>query len=364
MLAEQFAHGYAVLIGVDENSVQAWSLPDVAKDIAALAGVLAHPERCAYPQDNIKTLGGVAATRQGILESLDWLRERIESDVSGNATAVLYYSGHGWRDTTVEPPEYYLIPYDVREDRIRSRALRATDFAEAVNELKPRRLLVILDCCHAGGMGIKGALALPTGYAATALPSALLMGKSLEGGGVKGLEALGQGAGRAVLSSSRGDQPSHIRPDRQMSVFTYHLIEALTGYAQPQEGATEVLVSDVMGHVWRHVPQSARADCAAEQEPEYQVSGNFPVALLLGGKGLGKGQVAPDPLTPPSGPEPSHVTYHVNTGGGDFVGRDQIIQGDSVGGDKVGGDKIQIGAITGGTTVTIGRGSRSTTSPA
>jgi hypothetical protein len=47
------------------------------------------------------------------------------------------------------------------------------------------------------------------------------------------------------------------------------------------------------------VPQSAKTDWDREQTPDYQVSGNFPVALLLGGKGLSKGQPAPDPLKLP-----------------------------------------------------------------
>ncbi len=54
-----------------------------------------------------------------------------------------------------------------------------------------------------------------------------------------------------------------------------------------------MLVSDVMGHVWRRVPESARQDWAKDQQPDYQVSGNFPVALLLGGKGLSKGSWRP-----------------------------------------------------------------------
>ncbi len=82
-----------------------------------------------------------------------------------------------------------------------------------------------------------------------------------------------------------------------MSIFTYHLIEALTGHAQPQEGVNEVLVSDVMSYVWHKVPRSANADWNKKQEPDYQVSGNFPVALLLGGKPWSSGQVAPDPLS-------------------------------------------------------------------
>jgi len=73
-------------------------------------------------------------------------------------------------------------------------------------------------------------------------------------------------------------------------------LKRFTGHAQPQEGATEVLVSDVMSYVSRKIPPSAKTDWGTQQEPDFQVSGNFPIALLLGGKGLGKGQPAPDPL--------------------------------------------------------------------
>jgi hypothetical protein len=115
--------------------------------------------------------------------------------------------------------------------------------------------------------------------------------------GAKGLEELTQGSGRAVISSSQGEQQSYMRRDGAMSIFTYHLIEALTGHAQPPEGAAEVLITDVMSYVHRKVPKSAESDWFAEQQPDYQLSGNFPVALLLGGKGLAKGTAAPDPLS-------------------------------------------------------------------
>jgi uncharacterized caspase-like protein len=377
-----FANGYALLIGVDENYVDKWALPDVAKDIKALTEVLTHPERCAYPADKVKVLTGQESTRQGILDGLEWLQERIEADASGDVTAVVYYSGHGWRDKSAAPIEFYFIPYDIKESEIRSRALRAVDFAEVVGELKPRRLLVILDCCHAAGMGVKDVMPLPAGYVSAAIsPSFLIGGKEIRVGpgakGAKDLDELAQGKGRAVLSSSTGEQKSYIRRDRKMSIFTYHLIEALTGHAQPQEGATEVLVSDVMSHVWRHVPQSARADWDAEQEPDYQISGNFPVALLLGGKGLSKGQPAPDPLEALAVVDAARTQRRIDTGGvayvegdvriegGNVIGRDKVVQGDEIHGDKVmgdkvGGDRITVGDISGSTGVAIGRGAQAT----
>ncbi|MBM4457819.1 MAG: hypothetical protein FJ011_08680 [Chloroflexi bacterium] len=147
--------------------------------------------------------------------------------------------------------------------------------------------------------------------------------------------ALALSAGRAVLSSSQGYQPSYMRRDGAMSIFTYHLIEALTGHARPAAGATEVLVSDVMSHVWRRVPASARQDWGEDQQPDYQISGNFPVALLVGGQGLGKGIAPPNPVQPLASASPavSQIMY----GAGVQVASDQTVHGDLiVGGDKIG----------------------------
>jgi uncharacterized caspase-like protein len=350
-MSDQFTHGYALLIGVDQNRVSAWALPDVAQDIAALQTVITHLQRCAYPQDNVKTITGQDATRQSILDGLDWLSERIWAAPGADTTAIVYYTGHGYRERRTGASDYYLIPYDIREDQIKSRSLRAADFAEAVNALTPQRLLVILDCCHAGGMGVKGSplpvgegsgvRGLPAGYVGAAIPSELLMGaqKSVVGPqqGEKGLQALAQGRGCAVLSSSTGEQSAYIRRDRKMSIFTYHLIEALTGHAQPQEGATEVLVSDVMGHVSRRVPPSARAEWNEEQTPDYQVNGNFPIALLLGGKGLGKGEPAPDPLAPLAA-VPSHPTYHATVTGSGSIAQGPRATSAGEGGTAISGD--------------------------
>ena len=369
-MSESFANGYALLIGVTESQVARWALPDVGKDIAALSAVLRHPERCAYPDGNVKVIIGPAATRLGITEGLDWLAERLAADTSGDATVVVYYTGHGWRDTAAQPPTYFLIPYDVRENAIPARSLRAEDFAAAIAALQPKRLLVLLDCCHAGGMDVKALAASgapAAGFASAAIPPGLLMGP-LQGGekalspaeGSKGLEQLAQGAGRAVLSSSQGEQLSYIRRDRVMSIFTYHLIEALTGHAQPAEGgafgATEVLVSDVMGHVWRRVPASARAEAGAEQQPDYQVSGNFAVALLLGGKGLSKGMAAPDPLVTPAGPPPAASVTQTMGGSGVQVAGDQTVQGDLVIGNKIGRQINTDGGAYIGGNVTMGGG--------
>lgn len=127
--------------------------------------------------------------------------------------------------------------------------------ADAIVCLLPRRLLVILVCCHAGRMGIKE-LASVTGFVNAAIPPGLLMTeeKGIAGG------PLAQVRAGSCSARPRATSPPNIRGDRTMSIFSYHLIEALTGHVQAVAGAAEGLVSEVISHVWCRVPQSARTN--------------------------------------------------------------------------------------------------------
>lgn len=155
-MSPYFHHGYALLIGINENQSPEFSLPVIQKDILALEKVLINPDMCAYKKDHIVTVLGKESTRTGIVKGIEWLRNKLAQDKSGNTTALIFYSGHGWRDEGTTPPGYYLVPYDACSSNLHLSSLRADDFASEIETIKPSRLLVILDCCHAGGMRIKG----------------------------------------------------------------------------------------------------------------------------------------------------------------------------------------------------------------
>ena len=98
--------------------------------------------------------------------------------------------------------------------------------------------------------------------------------------GAKAVSDLLEGEGRAILNSSTGSQSSYVRKDREMSVFTYHLIEALTGHAPHADDASVVYVTDVMSWVTHEVKKSAAQD-TVQQTPVMRTSGVFPVAQLI-----------------------------------------------------------------------------------
>ena len=293
--------------------------------------------------------------------------------------------------------------------RARAYAIRADDFSAEVGAIGAKRLLAILDCCHAAGMDVKNVE--ETAVEPTAFPLELPETKGLpdlniEPGG-KAVSDLAEGEGRAILNSSTGNQSSYVRSDGAMSLFTYHLIEALTGHAPHPDDATVVYVTDVMSWVTHKVKQSAN-DQGRDQTPVMRTSGVFPVAQLIGGQGVAKGLggTPPDPLAPlPSinvevghaeggvfagdvsaGGDVAgrdmvkkeggvHIDGGFNMSGGSFVGGDgkivqgdevhgnktvnegDVVHGDKVGGDKVGGDKISVGNVS-GTGIAIGRGAQ------
>jgi esterase/lipase superfamily enzyme len=275
-----FNKGYALLIGVGESAYKPLSLPVTVKDTQAIYAALIDPDLCAYPddKDHIRVLNNAEATRSAILDGLKWLKEKTEAD--REATVLVYYSGHGWVDKANK--SYYLLQHDVKPTKLAASALSAEAFTDALREIQSERLLVVIDSCHAAGMATSK-------DADSARADAELLEefedfeRTSPSKGV--IDAIKQGKGRVVFTSSEGEQKSWIK-DKSNSIYTYHFLEALQGAANIP-GDTEVKVSNLMNHLSKAVPESAHKLHEAEQNPHFDMdAGDFTIAKLRGGKGL------------------------------------------------------------------------------
>jgi len=272
-----FTHGYAVLVGVGESAYPKWSLPVTVKDIKALQSILTDPKLCAYinNEQHIRVLYDSSASRHAILDSLNWLKEKANTD--SEATIIIYYSGHGFID--IPTGKYYLIPHDIEPFDIPNSALSAQVFSEALDQIPAKRMLVIIDSCHAQGMvaakNEQPKIKLPSNFVQSTVPKNFI-------------DQLKQGKGRCVFTSCLGQQKSWIRPNNDMSIYTYHLIEALQGAGSQLEDQT-VRISHLMNYVSKSVPESAQKMCQVDQTPFFDfATEDFAVALLHGGQGLPK----------------------------------------------------------------------------
>ncbi|WP_088243880.1 caspase family protein [Calothrix rhizosoleniae] len=274
-MSKSTAHNYALLIGVGECEETKLSLPVTVKDIQAVKTLLTDSNLCGYMDNNIRLLHDANATKNAILDSLNWLKQQAENDPE--ATILVFYSGHGLLDNS---GNYYLIPHETDRADIPDTALPANTFNQALREIPAQRLLVIIDSCHAQGMatskddaGKTKRSPIPKGFTQTALPKTII-------------DDLKQGTGRVVFTSSTGEQLSWVRSDNTTSIYTYHFLEAVQG-AGNQPGDKVVKVSDLMNYLGKTVPASAQQEYKKEQTPFFDfATEDFPVALLRGGKGL------------------------------------------------------------------------------
>jgi hypothetical protein len=357
-MASQFTHGYALLIGVGTSTVPEFSLPVTVNDVKALHSILINADFCAYlnNKEHIRILHDATATRSAMLDGLAWLGAQVAAD--RESTAIVYYSGHGWLEQSAG--EYYLIPHDITPVDFRASALSARDFINELRSVTARRLLVFIDSCHAEGMATAKDthLKLPSGFVQMAIPKGVT-------------NNLKQGEGRAVFTSSRGDQQSWVRSDGTLSIYTYHLLEALQG-AGNQPGDTLVRVSNLMNHLGKAVPTSARELCHAEQVPFFDTATeDFPVAMLQGGKGLpttGWTTVQPEAIDTIQNICQSILGESRAIALGQRATteeREEITIGRSIAShrfeaNQVQGDQIVVGDISGGSSIAVGRGAKVT----
>ena len=223
---ETFYNGYALLVGVGAD------LPVTVTDAECLEKILTNPQRAGYLKEHVWCLTEKKATRTNILDTFAKLIEQLEEDAYANKTVIVYYSGHG---KIINEDTYCLCPNDFDWDT-KANGISATEFVKQIDEIAAlgvERILVILDCCHAGG--IKDA------------PQMKSSNQRLQ-------EKLENGTGRITIAACLDNQKSYILPNATNSLFTQVLIDALAG-----EGLTNtdtvVGVIDLMAYTSREVPK-------------------------------------------------------------------------------------------------------------
>lgn len=256
-------NAYALVIGIAAYQ-HINPLPEtVVRDARDIAALLVDPRYCGYSPENVDVLVDGEATRAALRSALARLAARCDADSS----ALIYISCHGGRITDGIHGGEYLLPVDTiypDETSLARSAISGDEFARALSALPARKSLVILDCCHAGGIGsLKDAGAieirpgLTDGY----------------------LEALQAGQGRAILASSSETESSYVLPGATNSLFTAHLLAGLRGGITSEDGLIRVFA--LFDYVQPRVTAAQRA-----QHPVFkaELRQNFPVALCLGGQ--------------------------------------------------------------------------------
>ncbi|OQY20121.1 MAG: peptidase C14 [Anaerolineaceae bacterium 4572_32.2] len=322
-----FDPGYALIVGVGAD------LPNTVDDAAGIAGILKDPARCAYPPDQVHLLTGEGATRDNIFSTFDTLSQ----STNPQSTVLVYFSGHGYQVASSTGESYYLLPHGYDVNVLYQTAISGAEFADRLRAIPAQKLLVLLDCCHAGGVGAP--------YDGGAKAPGLQMAKSPLPPEAQGL--LAEGSGRVLVASSQEDELSYA--GKPYSAFTLALIESLCGAGVAKKDGY-VRVADLALHARQMVP--GRTNDRQHPVLHFEQADNFALAYYAGGETQPKG--LPFTGEPEIEPEPGAWTIQQ---------RGQVnIAGDVSGQVAVSGEGpvIQFGNVSGGQ-VTIGEQATSQT---
>ncbi len=257
------ANAHALIAGI-ANYRAVNPLPaTVLNDARGVHELFADPQRGGYDPANVQCLLDGEATLAALREGLAGLAQRCNSD----STALVYFSGHGARIDSGSSAGEYLLPVDVSiasAQALAGTALSGQEFTAALRRIPARKVLVIFDCCHAGGIG------QPKDVQAPALRAGLSEGY---------YEALRAGRGRVILASSRDSEFSYVLSGAANSLFTQHLLAGLQGGIASDDGLIRVF------DLFEYVQPRVTAD-HHQQHPIFkaELEENFPVALRLGGQ--------------------------------------------------------------------------------
>jgi uncharacterized caspase-like protein len=259
-MSQLFTHGHACIIGVGGD------LPNTIDDAVGLAKILNDPERCAYPPEQVHLLTKDQAKRDDVLAALDQLAQSTTAD----STVVVYFSGHGYQVASAMGEEYYLMPFGYDQTKLYKTAIKGTELTAKLRAIPAKKLLLLLDCCHAGGLGSTSSL----GYTAEKAPLP-----------TEAYDLFNQGAGRFIIASSKAEEKSFA--GKPYSAFTRALIEALAGQGASQKDGY-VRVMDLALYTRQVVSQRTRD----RQNPilnDFKNSDNFILAYYADGATEPKG---------------------------------------------------------------------------
>jgi uncharacterized caspase-like protein/ketosteroid isomerase-like protein len=235
---------WLLAVGVSDYTTPALRLQFAAADARAVAEAV---DRLALGGsfEEVKTLvlTDERATRESLLNGMaEFLGRAGPDDV-----AMLFLAGHGVRD--LRSDGFYFLPQPATPENLLTDGLRMTDFDEMLRNVRRsvRAVVVMLDTCHAGALGVPAARIA----SADELPG-----------------QISSGEGFFLIAASRPGEQSEELPELGHGAFSYALLEALGGAAD-SNGNGELTISELFGYVARRVPELT----AGEQHPYHKIEG-------------------------------------------------------------------------------------------
>lgn len=246
-------NAWAVVVGVENYRESLATASGAERDAEAFAAFAR--TTLNVPEANIKVLKGERASRADLQAALmEWLPRNA---VQPGGKVYVFFSGHGAPD--IEEGSAYLLPYDANPTYVKSGGIRVADLQAELGKLKGQQTFLFLDACFSGS-GERSVLAQGT---RPLVP----------------VKALVPSQGVVTFSASQASETTGAHAASGHGLFTYHLLNALTGAADANSDRN-VSLGEIQDHLVRSVQADARRD-NREQTPTVALPTGVDVHIVL-----------------------------------------------------------------------------------
>lgn len=247
---------HVMAIGINKYKNPALNLNYALEDAEAFLKLVKSKGKKLFNKTEVYSLFNEEATKENILSTLD----EIAQNSKPQDVFFFYYAGHG---SMVEGSFYFIPTESVRLydfELLSSEAINAAILQQKFSNISALKQLVVLDACQSGGS---------TELLAT-------RGSSEE----KAMAQLSRSSGVHVLAASGSQQFATEFKELGHGLFTYVLLEALSGKADgaPKDG--KVTIYELKAYIDSQVPEYSNKLKGKPQYPvTYSRGQDFPVVL-------------------------------------------------------------------------------------
>lgn len=218
-----------------------------AKDAKDFVSVMKNQKGGLYNDIFCKEILDMNATKEGILEGLEWL----DINTTNNDVAMIFLAGHGVNDRN---GIYYFLPLNGNKEKLKSTGVSSSEFINTITQMGGK-VIFFVDTCHSGN----------------------IMGPRRDMEGIDAFvnELSSAENGIIVFASSTGGQYSHEVDEN--GAFTKALLEGINGKAAKGNKITVKSLDDYIGERVKNLT-------AGEQRPitvlPTTIYPDFPMALI------------------------------------------------------------------------------------
>ena len=247
---------YILTIGINDYKNDKYDLNFAKNDAKSFSNTIKKGSKSIFNEIIEFSISDAEATKENIKSKM----AEITKNIGPEDVFIFYYAGHG----VMNLDEFYLVMNDVTnlygdDKMLKQKAISAHELLEMSKKISAQKQLFILDACQSGG----------------ALTALAKRGAARE----KSLAQLARSSGTYFLTASQDAQFANEAGDLKHGLFTYAILEILTGKAGSKED--KITVNQVKSYVEIRVPELSEKYHGTTQYPtSYSFGQDFPLVIV------------------------------------------------------------------------------------